>query len=168
MRWSPLTIIRAYRRNHALEHATMHLLSQRYPHVPLAGRATHNGFIILGDLPTEAVASAAQEALRRLQAGQSDLAIHPRCGTNFVAAAVLAGLSSLAATWRQPRRLLYRLPRVIVAATAAVVMAQPLGLWLQERVTTSPHLAHARIGRVSQRKLGAAVSHHVEVQGQDV
>jgi hypothetical protein len=146
----------------------MHVLSRRYPHVSLAGRATHSGFIILGDLPTEAVAGAAQEALRRLQAGQSELAIHPRCGTNFVAAGVLAGLSSLVATWRQPRRLLDRLPRVIVAATAAVLMAQPLGLWLQERVTTSPHLVRARIGRVSRRQLGAAVSHHVEVWDQDV
>lgn len=168
MRLSPTAVIEAFRRNHALEHATMHVLAGRYPHVSLAGRATPNGFVIYGDLPGEVVASAAREALHRLQAGERDLAIHPRCGTNFVAAGVLAGLSSLVVTWRQPRRLLDHLPRVILASTAAVLASQPLGVWLQERVTTSAaDFDRVRIGSVSQRRWGKALSHHVEVVDQE-
>lgn len=168
MKLSPWAIVEAFRRNHALEHATMHVLAQRYPYVSLAGRATPKGFIIYGDLSSEAVASAAHEALQRLLAGERELAIHPRCGTNFVAAGVLAGLSSLVVTWRQPRRLLNRLPRVVLAATAAVLMAQPLGVWLQERVTTSSGFEGARIRGVSRRQWGKVVSHHVEVWDQEV
>jgi hypothetical protein len=167
MKLSPWAIVEAFRRNHALEHATMHVLAQRHPYVSLAGRAAANGFIIYGDLPSKAVASAAREALHRLQAGESELAIHPRCGTNFVAAGVLAGLSSLAVTWRQPRRLLDRLPRVVLAATAAVLMAQPVGIWLQERVTTSSGFQGVRIRGVSRRQWGKAVSHYVEVSDQE-
>lgn len=168
MKLSPWAVVEAYRRNHALEHATMHVLTRRYPHVSLAGRATPSGFIIYGGLASKAVNSAAREALQRLQAGESELAIHPHCGTNFVATGVLAGLSSLLATSGQSRRLLDRLPRVILASTAAVLMAQPLGVWLQEHVTaSSAAFDRARIRGVSRRQWGKTVSHHVEVREQE-
>jgi hypothetical protein len=58
------------------------------------GRSTPNGFILYGDLPTDAVHEAAQEALERLRAGEHYLAVHPTCGTNAVAAGTLAGLGA--------------------------------------------------------------------------
>ena len=56
------------RRNHGLEHATIHMLSVKYPRTPIAGRADANGFFILGHLPTDAIAASADEAAARLRA----------------------------------------------------------------------------------------------------
>ena len=43
------------RRNHGLEHATLHLLSQKYPRTLMAGHSTANGFRLMADLPLEDV-----------------------------------------------------------------------------------------------------------------
>ena len=77
------------RRNHALEHATLHVLAQEYPNRMLGGHSNPTGFFILGDVPMEAVADAATEALRRLRLGESQLAIHPGCGTNMATSILL-------------------------------------------------------------------------------
>jgi len=71
------------RRNHSLEHATIHVLSKKFPNVTLAGMSSPSGFTLIGDVATEDVAEAAIEALRRLREGESQLALHPNCGTNF-------------------------------------------------------------------------------------
>ncbi len=64
------------RRNHALEHATMHVLSQHQRTLRLMGRSSLSGFFIYGQVDTEALAAAASEALVRLQNGEVDLAVH--------------------------------------------------------------------------------------------
>ena len=74
------------RRNHALEHATLHILAQRFPGKPMAGHSNPRGFWILGDVPTEEIKSAVESALARLRAGESHLALHPNCGTNIAVA----------------------------------------------------------------------------------
>jgi hypothetical protein len=84
-------LIRAVRQNHALEHATIHVLSWRNPQTRIVGRSTPSGFFVYGPLDTQEVASAASEALARLQQGEAHLALHPRCGTNLVVTSVLAG-----------------------------------------------------------------------------
>lgn len=154
-------IITALRQNHALEHATIHVLTQRYSHLHFVGRTTPRGFHIYGAVETEAVAAAASEALARLQAGERELALHHRCGTNLAVAGVLAGISSFIAMGRRPR--LSKLPRVILAATAALVAAQPLGMMMQEFVTTSSQLADVKIEGVRRQVIGKIVIHKVEV-----
>src|SRR5450432_4134839 len=79
-----LPLIRRTRRNHGLEHATIHILSQRVSNLKMAGRSTDSGFVLLGDAPTEQVEAAVREALRRMSAGEHGLAVHPNCGTNLV------------------------------------------------------------------------------------
>lgn len=159
-----LPLIATLRRNHGLEHATIHVLSRRYPYLHLVGRSTTDGFFIYGDVPTEAVASAAVEALQRLQAGERHLALHPRCGTNLALAGLLAGLSSFVATWGKPRSFLSRLPRLILATTAAVMLAQPLGPIIQERVTTSAELDNVRVREVTRQQMGKVIIHRVQLQ----
>ena len=90
-----LPIIGAVRRNHALEHATMQILAEKYKGVRMAGLSNPQGFLLIADLPTEIVTEAALEAEKRLKAGESQLAIHPHCGTNLAAPALAAG----AAAW---------------------------------------------------------------------
>lgn len=150
------------RRNHALEHATIHVLSQHHTLLQLAGRSSLSGFYIYGQLDTEQLAAAASEALARLQSGEIDLAVHPRCGTNIATAGVLAGLSAFTVMGGRSRSRLDRLPTVIIAATAAIILAQPLGAMLQSKVTTSPDVQNIRILGVNRQERGGLIVHHVE------
>ncbi len=140
---SPIARLRA---NHALEHATMHILAERYPNLKAAGRTSWDGFYLYVPVRREEVITAAEEGLRRLQAGERCLAIHPHCGTGLAVAGLLAGVCSLLAT-RGGRRLT-KLPRAILAATLAILAAQPLGLLVQEHITTSLELTETRIENV--------------------
>ncbi len=128
------------RRNHALEHATIHILSARFPERPLAGHSNPTGFFLLGDAPTEHVREAATEALTRLQNGERGLAIHPGCGTNYV---VSGGLAALFAFWgmsgtKNNRQRWERLPMLVVLSALAFIAGQRLGPALQNGITTEP------------------------------
>ena len=79
----------ATRRNHALEHATIHMLARKYADKNLAGHSNPTGFFLFGDMSTEDIRTAVNEAMARLRAGESELAIHPGCGTNFATSMVL-------------------------------------------------------------------------------
>ena len=87
----------AVRRNHALEHATIHVLTERLPGLRLVGRSDWGGFTLYGPVDTAQVSAAVSAAMARLSAGEKDLAIHPQCGTNLATGFVLAGLASTAA-----------------------------------------------------------------------
>lgn len=164
---SPLTSLATrLRRHHALEHATIHILTRRYPNLRVVGRSTPDGFVLYGNLPTEGVLLAAQHALKRLQAGQRELAIHPACGTNFVAAGALAGLGAFAVL--TPRRQgwrdwLSRLPLVLLAATVGTLMGQRVGMALQALITTDPDVATLRIAGVIREQRGDLTIHRVRV-----
>lgn len=153
------------RRVHALEHGTITLLSRRVKGLQVAGRSTPNGFWVYGDIETEDLRQAATDALARLQAGEAGLAIHPNCGTNLAVAGVLAGLSSFAASTSLDRREhpLNKVPRVVLAATASMLVSRPLGLWMQEKVTTSPDLAGHQLGEIKRQQRGRLTIHFVEV-----
>ncbi len=155
-------VVGAVRRNHALEHATIHLLAQRRPGVNLMGRATPDGFFIYGAVDAKEIKEAAGEALARLQGGEHWLAIHPRCGTNLVVAGTLSGLGALLALSGRGSRW-QKLPRVFLATTAAVFAAQPVGLVAQERITTSPYMDSVTIGDVQGHLSRGVRVHRVSV-----
>lgn len=128
------------RRNHALEHATIHILSARFPGRNMAGHSNPTGFFLMGDLSTEQVRTTADEALKRLQNGESKLAIHPGCGTNYVVTGALGALFALVATigTKSTRQRWERFPLLMTVSMLAVMLAPPLGNALQKRVTTQP------------------------------
>jgi hypothetical protein len=158
-----LDIVNAIRQNHALEHATMHVLSRRNPYVQLMGRSTSSGFRIYGAVDTQEIADAATEALVRLQQGESHLAVHPRCGTNLAVTGVFAGTAAFAATLGRPRSKLDRLPLALMAATVAAIAAQPLAHGLQERVTTTPEVQGLHIVSVARQERGKIIAHKIVV-----
>mgnify|MGYP001627663323 CR=1 FL=1 len=82
------------RRNHGLEHATVSVLFARRGPQRLAGRASGNGFFIIGDVDPVLLRSCADEALLRLQRGESGLAVSPMCGTNLVVTGTLCARAS--------------------------------------------------------------------------
>ena len=153
----------AVRQNHALEHATMHVLSRRNPYLQLVGRTTTSGFLIYGNVDTQEVASATTEALVRLQQGESHLAVHPRCGTNLAVTGILVGMAAFGATLGRPRSKLDRLPLALTAATLAAILAQPLARSIQEHVTTTPRVEGLHITDITRQERGRIVAHKVMV-----
>ena len=92
----PVGIVNRIRRNHGLEHATIHVLSEGHKRFSAQGNSDHRGFHlnIYGDVTEEEVAAAVTEAHRRLRAGERHLAVHPNCGTVLVTTALLATVAA--------------------------------------------------------------------------
>ncbi len=156
------------RRNHGLEHATLNVLSQRYPRQGMAGHSNISGFLILGDVSTEDLQAAIEEALARLQKGERGLALHPNCGTNFVTTGVLSGLAGALAMFGAGKRVrdkLERLPLAMVLATLTLILTQPLGLLVQERITTSGEPGGLRVVEIIPTRRGRFKAHRVITQG---
>ncbi len=130
--------ILATRRNHALEHAVVHLLSRQRPGKPLVGHANPRGFLLFGEVETTDLQAAADEALARLRSGQSHLAVHPGCGTNLVLNALALGLGAWAGMrhTRTDRERLDRIPLAGLLAAGMLSLSQPLGPWVQKKFTT--------------------------------
>ncbi|MBN1660477.1 MAG: hypothetical protein JXA93_18910 [Anaerolineae bacterium] len=157
-------LVEAIRENHAVEHATMHVLGGRYPQARLVGRSTAAGFYIYGEVDTHALANAASEGLIRLQQGEDHLAVHPRCGTNLVITSLMAGGAAfLASVSNRPRSRLDRLPLALAGATLAAIVAQPLAHRIQEEVTTSPEVDNLYITGVERQERGRMVVHKVRI-----
>ncbi len=150
------------RRNHGIEHATVHVMSEWVPNLQVIGRADGSGFSIIGDVNPEQLGAATEEALRRMKNGQGDLAVHPRCGTQLVTLGALTACAAFLAIGRRPR--LSKLPDVMIATTLAAFLAQPLGLTLQKYVTTSPNVFTARFAGVMQRNFAGLDFWHVDVE----
>lgn len=163
-----LPMISRIRRNHGLEHATLHTLATHLPHTMLAGHSDMRGFWIIGDVPPEVLHTAVQEAIARLRSGESGLAIHPNCGTNYATAGALAGLAGAAAMMGSGKRMrdkLNRLPFAAMLATVALIVAQPLGLLLQARVTTSGDPGSLEVTAITHRKQGRMTVHRIQTRG---
>ncbi len=59
------------RRVHALEHATITLLSRRHSDLSMVGRSTPRGFWLYGNVEQDELLRTTNEALRRLQGGEA-------------------------------------------------------------------------------------------------
>jgi hypothetical protein len=156
------------RRNHGLEHATLHVLARQFPKLSLAGHSDMGGFWVLGEVETEDLRTAIDEGLQRMRDGEEDLAVHPNCGTNFVTAGTFAGVAASLALMGSGRGLRDRLERVPLAAslaTVALMLAQPLGLLIQERVTTSGRPDTLRVVRIVPSRRGRIRAHRVVTEG---
>lgn len=141
------------RRNHALEHATLQVLAEKFPNRRLAGYSTFNGFWVIGQVGIEELQGAVEEAQKRLRGGERRLAIHPNCGTNFAFAGLAAGLAAWLAmlgAGSSLRRKLDRLPLVTSLVTLALILTYPLGAQIQEKVTTDADLGDLRVVQIDR------------------
>lgn len=157
-------LVTALRQNHALEHATIHVISQRAPHLELMGRSAPGGFYLYGAAPTTLVAASAGEALARLQAGERSLAVHPRCGTNLAVGALTAGALTLLALGRRQRSRWEMAPDILLAITLGLFIAQPLAYLTQERITTLATVDDVRIAGVTQAHFAGQIAHFVQLE----
>lgn len=139
-------------RNHGLEHATIHVLSEKHKNFSAQGNSDHLGFHlnIYGDVAEADVFAAVEEAYRRMKGGEASLAVHPNCGTVLLTTATMATLAaqtSLALEQRRQRRpsldlsvIANSLPTAVLAVVVALIVSRPLGIYLQARYTTDGDL----------------------------
>lgn len=161
-----IPFIAKIRRNHGLEHATIHILSEQNKRLSMVGRSDWNGFTLYGTVDTAKVKAATEEALDRLRRGEAHLAVHPRCGTILATTGMLTGLAAFFAIGVDSRtsdRFRWTtIPAAILAATGAAIIAQPVGLFVQERYTTSGYPANLEIKRISVQPNSKLVIHRIE------
>jgi len=143
------------RRNHALEHATLHMLARTHK-INMGGHSNPTGFFIFGELRTEDIRTALDEAYTRLRAGESELAIHPGCGTNLVATALLPGTLAWLPfqSTRSTRVRLLLLPLAILFGVFGFILSKPLGIWMQRNITTEADLGNMQVIDVTPVRKG--------------
>jgi len=155
------------RSNHALEHATLHVLQEKGIRTQLGGISDVGGFWIYGEVSTEIVLSAAQEALTRLADGENELAVHPNCGTNIAVGSLVAGglawMGMLGTRGRLSRKL-RRLPLAVLLGLIGYQIARPLGPKLQKQVTTNADVKGLEIAEVIQRDVFGRTVHRVSTR----
>ncbi len=178
-------LVSRVRRNHALEHATIHILAERHKNFSAQGNAEPGGFHlnIYGEVSADEVASAVDEAYLRLQQGERQLAVHPNCGTVLLTMATLAALAAQATFSLEQRRqrrgslnlpvLFNALPTAVIVVALSLVAGRPLGIALQAAYTVEPELGDLQVVRVRrtspsaitrffQLLLGQARNEHVQ------
>lgn len=173
------------RQVHALEHATVWVLSEmaqrgqslnrsnrsHYPtqdNETLGGLSTDTGFYLYGQVNLSALQQAVREALQRLQAGEWNLAVHPRCGTNLsVAIALTAGLA-LGAHLILPRGPIEQLIGLGIATSLATQLAPDLGTSTQRYLTTAIPFNLEIVEIVPNRDLWRRSAYFVQVRWRDL
>src|SRR5436305_1462851 len=142
---------RRIRQNHALEHATITILSQRMANLSVSARSSTDGFIIFGDVDLGELRHALDEALSRLQAGEAELAIHPNCGTNLAVGVSLVTLGTLVGlAFSQTRT---RLATAAASSFAGWAAARPLGESVQRHFKSLPDLHSIPISSIVRRQI---------------
>ncbi len=122
------------RGNHALEHATINVLEEKFGYQGLAGMANENGFIIQGMVDPLHLEMAAAAGLRRLQQREDSLVIHDRCGTSILAANFVTSVIFLLLLLQTG---MFNLINVLLAIFLAQIIGPIVGKIIQRYLTTS-------------------------------
>lgn len=148
------------RRNHGLEHATIHVLSEKYKNFSAQGNSDHRGFHlnIYGSIPEEDIFKAVEEAYQRMIAGEKELAVHPNCGTVLLTTAAMATLAAQATFVLEQKRqrrpgmdlsvLINGLPTAVLAVVFALIVSKPVGIYLQATYTTEGNLGDMQLSSI--------------------
>lgn len=139
------------RQVHALEHATVWVLSElagspaqarissssAVDNELLGGMSTDSGFYLYGHVNIAQLQRASYIALGRITSGEWNLAVHPRCGTNLSVGMLLTAGLAIGIHLLLPRGPIEQLIGLGVAATAASQLAPDLGILAQRYLTTA-------------------------------
>ena len=156
------SVTRRVRQHHAIEHATITTLAHRLPGRRVSGISDPFGFTLFGNYDQAQVQKAVSEAMLRLQAGESGLAIHPNCGTNLMTAGLLAATATTLSRVGK-RDAAGQFMRTALFIVPALVAAQPLGLRLQEYTTLADVSGRWIVG-VRTLRLGPVTIHRVVLE----
>nr|WP_290222812.1 DUF6391 domain-containing protein [Trichocoleus desertorum] len=166
------------RQVHALEHATVWVLSESSDSSSLGigsrerskdnellgGMSTDQGFYLYGQVDTTCLRRAAHQALQRITEGEWNLAVHPRCGTNLSVNMLLTAGLALGIHLLLPRGPIEQLLGLGLAATTAAQLAPDLGSVAQQYVTTAIPFNLAIAGVTAIRDDWGRPAHFVRVR----
>ena len=159
--WAPVSMIR---RNHGLEHATLNLLAAEFPSCSFAGHSDSKGFWIIGEVSTDKLLETVQQALKRMKAGESDLALHTNCGTNYVTTGLIAGSVAWLGTLGNANsfsKKLNRWPLLVMLITGSLILAQPLGKKVQARISTASDPGNLVVKQITRYERKGPTLHRV-------
>ncbi|MBD2343449.1 DUF6391 domain-containing protein [Anabaena subtropica] len=170
------------RQVHALEHATVWVLSEtRNAQTPitrpsavqidnelLGGLSTDQGFYLYGEVNISHLRRAVSVALQRLTSGEWDLALHPRCGTNVSVAMLLTAGLAVGVHLMLPFRPVEQLIGLGLAATTASELAPDLGLIAQRYITTAIPFNLAVENITISRDVWGRQGHFVKVNWREI
>ena len=139
---APMDMIAHIRKNHAMEHATIHLLTEALPNVSFAGYSFVKGFWILGKAELQDVQKAAEMALARLKNGEHKLAIHPNCGTNIAMIGLCTAAAAMLTSFGEDEddSPMSRFTGYTTAGMIGALIGKPLGPKVQKKITTDPNV----------------------------
>ena len=142
-----LPLLLETRRNHAVEHATLHILARKYKNMTMGGHSNPTGFYLMGNFTKDDIMTAAAEAMNRIRSGEKELAIHEGCGTNIAASTLLPATFAFIpmSRARSPTWKLMLVPFAVGLAIFGYFLSKPMGPWLQRNVTTEADLGNMRI-----------------------
>jgi len=169
------------RQVHALEHATVWVLSEsKTPYTwaresttvqvdneLLGGLSTEQGFYLYGEVNISDLRRAVTLALHRLTSGEWDLAVHPRCGTNLSVAMLLTAGLAVGVNLFLPFRPIEQVIGLGLAATTAAELAPDLGSMAQRYLTTAIPFNLTIENIIRKRDVWGRDAHFIQVNWQD-
>ena len=163
------------RQVHALEHATVWMLSRLHAtnfqdkadDLSLGGLSTERGFFLYGSVSQIQLKQAVKLALTKLQRGEWNLALHPRCGTNASVSALLTTGAILTSYAVLPKDPLSQLLGIGVAGMVTTWIAPDIGMSVQRYLTTAiPFNLHFDSIHKTKDKWGRP-AHFIRLRWQD-
>jgi len=167
------------RQIHALEHATVWILSEsksaslstakarQVDNELLGGLSTEQGFYLYGQVDKTELQRAVRTALQRLTSGEWGLAVHPRCGTNLSVTMLLTFGLAVGFHLLLPRGPIEQIVGLGVAAMTAAQLAPDLGILAQQYITTAIPFNLAIEDITVTRDVWGRSAHFVQVQWRD-
>ncbi|MBD2338526.1 hypothetical protein H6G64_16240 [Calothrix sp. FACHB-156] len=169
------------RQVHALEHATVWVLSEsksvctpgteattvQVDNELLGGLSTEQGFYLYGEVNISDLRRAVTLALHRLTNGEWDLAVHPRCGTNLSVAMLLTAGLAVGVNLLLPFRPIEQLIGLGLAATTAAELAPDLGSMAQRYLTTAIPFNLKIENIIRKRDVWGREAHFIKVTWQE-
>jgi hypothetical protein len=140
------------RQVHALEHATVWILSEsrsestqkvtKSKNIGIdnqlhSGLSTEFGFYLYGEVNISDLRRAVNLALQRLTNGEWNLAVHPRCGTNASVSMLLTAGLAVGMHLLLPRGPIEQLIGLGLATTTATELTPDVGAFFQRYITTA-------------------------------
>ncbi|NER24504.1 MAG: hypothetical protein F6J96_28145 [Symploca sp. SIO1C2] len=165
------------RQVHALEHATVWVLGERFgvsrtgsattDQDTLGGLSTDQGFYLYGEVHLSDLRRAVPLALRRITRGEWDLAVHPRCGTNLSVNMFLTAGLALGAHLVMPPGPVEQVLGLGLATAAASQLTPELGSFAQRYLTTAIPFNLAVEGITATSDIWGKPAHFVRVRWKD-
>ncbi|MEO3705060.1 DUF6391 domain-containing protein [Trichormus azollae] len=166
------------RQVHALEHATVWVLSEttrvcsplgnpsnmQFDNESLSGLSTEQGFYLYGEVNISHLRRAVTLAQHRLTSGEWDLAVHPRCGTNLSVAMLLTAGFAIGLYAMLPFRPIEQLIGLGLATTTASELAPDLGSIAQRYLTTAIPFNLAIENTIRTRDTWGREAHFIKVK----